>query len=111
MIGPCRRAFCQGFGTGAAFAFVPMHQPSPLLFRCRSVFRFAFLALLALVFFLGKPAHAQPKNDAVTINLTAEKVVANDGKESLESADKAKPGDLIQYDAAYRNTTKGAVKN
>ena len=34
-----------------------------------------------------------------------------DGKESFVKADKAGPGDVIQYEAVYRNTTKETLKN
>ena len=51
----------------------------------------------------------QGKND-VAVHLTTKKVVTAEG-ESLESAEKAKPGDLIQYEAVYQNTSKAPVKN
>src|SRR2546428_9697107 len=64
---------------------------------------------LAFTLALSSQGFAQGKGD-VTVNLTAKKVVVTDGKESLESAGTAKPGDLIQYEAVYRNTTKTAVR-
>jgi uncharacterized repeat protein (TIGR01451 family) len=72
----------------------------------------ALNSALALAFALALSSHAfaQGKGD-VTVNLTAKKVVVTDGKESLESAGTAKPGDLIQYEAVYRNTTQAAVRN
>ena len=76
--------------------------------QCRSFFRAAALALLVAA---SHTAWGQTKS-AVAVNLEAKKVVtAADGKESLESAAKAKPGDFIQYEAAYRNTSGDAVKN
>lgn len=45
--------------------------------------------------------------DDVAVQLTASKVAG----EKLVAADQAKPGDVIQYDAVYRNTSKGAVSN
>jgi uncharacterized repeat protein (TIGR01451 family) len=53
---------------------------------------------------------AEAKSD-VAVHLTAKKVVITADKESLESAKKAKPGDLIQYEAVYKNTSQAAVKN
>jgi uncharacterized repeat protein (TIGR01451 family) len=38
-------------------------------------------------------------------------VVSADGKETLAPADKAGPGDVIEYAATYRNTGKQTVKN
>src|SRR5262245_58066656 len=46
---------------------------------------------------------ASPKND-LAISLTAKKVVVQpDGKEKLIAADRAFPGEVIQYDALYVN--------
>jgi len=71
--------------------------------------RAGLLGLLALC--SGQSVFAQAKGD-VAVNLAAKKVVADTkGKESLQSADKARPGDVIQYDAVYSNTGKGAVKS
>jgi uncharacterized repeat protein (TIGR01451 family) len=49
--------------------------------------------------------------DDVTVKLTASKVALDkEGKEKLAAADEAKPGDLLQYEAVYRNESKAAVK-
>jgi uncharacterized repeat protein (TIGR01451 family) len=57
------------------------------------------------------PAVAQPKAP-VESRLEARRVeVAADGKESFSSAADAKPGDLIEYTATYRNTGKSAVRD
>ena len=49
-----------------------------------------------------KPAVANP----VEIRLERKKVVVADGKETLVSADSAKPGDLIEETATYTNRSK-----
>jgi uncharacterized repeat protein (TIGR01451 family) len=43
--------------------------------------------------------------------LSAQLVVTEDGKETLRPAEKAKPGDIIQYQAVYRNGGTAATKN
>jgi uncharacterized repeat protein (TIGR01451 family) len=51
----------------------------------------------------GSPGNA--KND-LSISLTAKRVVTQaDGKERLMPADRAFPGEVIQYDALYQNQT------
>ena len=37
-------------------------------------------------------------------------MISKEGKETLEPADKAKPGDVIQYEAVYRNAGSAAVQ-
>jgi uncharacterized repeat protein (TIGR01451 family) len=65
----------------------------------------AFAACICL------PAAAQQQNP-VQSKLEARKVVvAGDGKETFASADTAKPGDVIEYVATYRNSGKQPVKN
>ncbi len=50
-----------------------------------------------------EPARAQSKGDVV-VSLVAQKVsVGADGKEALRVADRALPGEVIQYDAHYKN--------
>jgi uncharacterized repeat protein (TIGR01451 family) len=54
--------------------------------------------------------HAQTA--AVESILEARKVVRGaDGREALASAEVAKPGDVIEYVATYRNTTHEVVRN
>lgn len=56
-------------------------------------------------------AAAQQRNP-IESRLDARKVVtAADGKESFVAADAARPGDVIEYVATYRNTGTTAVKN
>src|SRR4051812_23393745 len=79
---------------------------------CSSISRLLFQALLCMgCIAASRASYAQDKS-AVTVHLEAKKVVAAaDGKEALEPAAKARPGDFIQYEAAYRNTSAAAVKS
>ncbi len=47
----------------------------------------------------------------VKVDLTGKRVVTTDGKETFVKADKAGPGDVIQYEAVYRNAGQAAAKN
>jgi uncharacterized repeat protein (TIGR01451 family) len=67
-----------------------------------------FAAVAAL---LAIPAVAADKG-SVTVKLTSHKVVSTtSGKDKLERADKAKPGDVIEYKAVYHNKGKGNATN
>ena len=60
--------------------------------------------LLSLTLVISN-AFAQGQQD-VQVTMDVKKVVKSDqGKESLESADRAKPGDILQYTATYTNKT------
>ena len=48
--------------------------------------------------------------DDVAVTLTAHKVERENGREILRAAETARPGDLIEYHARYRNTTSGALR-
>ena len=66
------------------------------------------LIVAALATLLAIPAMAADKG-SVVVDLTGKKVIRTEaGKEKLESADTAKPGDTIEYRAVYRN--KGSRK-
>ena len=68
------------------------------------------LALLLGVMCAGA-ANGQNANDVV-VTLKAQKVErTRDGKEVLRVADRAMPGEVIQYDALYRNQGKKGVRN
>ena len=54
---------------------------------------------------------ALPLLAEVTVQLTASKVVKSAGKETLEAADKMKPGETVEYKAVYKNTDNKAVRN
>jgi hypothetical protein len=63
-------------------------------------------SILAMLTLLAGGVHAQTPQDVV-VTMEVKKVVkADDGKESLESADQAKPGDILQYTATYTNKAK-----
>ncbi len=47
----------------------------------------------------------------VEVKLTAYKVVAQGEKEALQSAEKMKPGEIIEYQARYANTSAQMVRN
>lgn len=74
---------------------------------------FFHVALAALALVAGADAFAQPKPaDALQTRLDARRVVtAPDGKESFDSAATARPGDVIEYVATYRNTTRQPIRN
>ena len=80
----------------------------------RRIFSALFtVALLAAVYLGATPLSAQtaPKNP-VAISLTAQKVTKDaEGKEHLKPADRAMPGEVVQYDALYKNTSSAGVKN
>ena len=73
----------------------------------------SIVALLAAACLGVTPASAQtaPKNP-VAISLTAQKVTKDaEGKEQLKPADRAMPGEVVQYDALYKNTSSAGVRN
>lgn len=47
----------------------------------------------------------------VKVVLTANKIVIVNGAEQRQSSEKAKPGEIIEYVAEYRNTAKSPVSN
>ncbi len=60
----------------------------------------------------GMDASAQKPGSEVETRLEARKVVtAADGKETFAEAGQAKPGDVIEYVATYRNTTRQPIRN
>lgn len=68
-------------------------------------------AVMAATVVHAAPAAAQP-SDPIETRLEARKVVAAaDGKEGFAAADAARPGDVIEYTATYRNVGKQAVRN
>ena len=66
------------------------------------------LALAALALAALAPA-ALAAGD-VAVNLSAKRVIATPGgKESFAPGDKARPGDVLEYRATYRNTSNARV--
>ncbi len=70
---------------------------------------FARVAITLLALAGAERALAQAAD--VQVVLTGQRVVVQDGKESLAAADKARPGDVVQYQAVYRNAGDAAAKN
>ena len=64
------------------------------------------LALVAV----SAPALAFADSD-VHVALTAQRVTVSGGKEVFATADKARPGDVIEYRAVYRNDGKSSVRD
>ena len=66
-------------------------------------------ALLVMTLCVGA-AFGQKAND-VAVTLKAQKVLrSKDGKEVLQVADRAMPGEIIQYDALYKNQSNNSVR-
>jgi uncharacterized repeat protein (TIGR01451 family) len=73
--------------------------------------RSATRATLIAVFLTVLAGISSAQSSDLKVNLVAKKVTSEDGKEKLISADKARPGDVIQYDASYQNTGSASVRN
>jgi len=71
----------------------------------------AQMAAFLLVAFAAPAALAQKAPEPLQSQLEARKVVVTAGRESLVDAANAKPGDVIEYRATYRNTGKVALGN
>jgi uncharacterized repeat protein (TIGR01451 family) len=69
----------------------------------------AAMAVLALAAMAVPAAWAQKPAEPLESRLVARKVVVADGKETLVEAANAKPGDVIEYVATYRNTGKDGL--
>jgi uncharacterized repeat protein (TIGR01451 family) len=68
---------------------------------------FSIVLLMAATMMAPVMADAQ-----VAANLTAKKVVTGPGgQQSYQPAEKASPGDVIEYQATYTNQSKGPIKN
>lgn len=75
----------------------------------KAALQFLAVAMLAV----AAPLHAQQQQPTgpVEVRLESRKVVAGaDGKETFAPATSAKPGDVIEYTATYRNTTRQPVR-
>jgi len=71
---------------------------------------FYALSAATMLVIAALPLHAQTA--AVESTLEARKVVRGaDGGESFASAEVAKPGDVIEYVATYRNTTRETIRD
>jgi uncharacterized repeat protein (TIGR01451 family) len=72
-----------------------------------------FLGLFLLVCgFMASGTTGAFAKDDLSSTLTAYKIVSTPGgKEKIVPADKAKPGEVIDYQAVYRNNGKGNLEN
>lgn len=61
-------------------------------------------------FIVAGLAHAQAPAGPLEVRLVASKVVAEAGRERLVDAADARPGDLIEYAATYRNTGRTPLR-
>ena len=67
--------------------------------------KFLSFKLLVILGFAALSAAAQGQKE-VMVTMDVKKVTRNaDGKEALDAADSAKPGDILQYSAVYANKT------
>lgn len=66
---------------------------------------------MTVPFMQAATAAPEPSRGPVEVKLTAYKVVAHGEKETLQSAEKMKPGEIIEYQARYANTSEQAVRN
>lgn len=74
--------------------------------------RKSILVASALVVWAGVTfAQAPATTGSVESKLEVGKVVVKDGKESIEPAGTARPGDLLQYTARYTNKGRASVSN
>ena len=70
------------------------------------------LAMALFVLMSPQNALAQAASNDVVVMLKAQKVLrAPDGSEILQMADRAMPGEVIQYDAVYKNQGPSGVRN
>jgi uncharacterized repeat protein (TIGR01451 family) len=70
----------------------------------------AALAALAIAVTASPHAAAQKAPDPLESRLVARKVVTVEGRESLVDAASARPGDVIEYVATYRNGGKATIR-
>lgn len=72
-----------------------------------SLKRSLVLALATAAFLAPAPAFAE---SSVHVALTAQRVTVVNDRETLVSAEKARPGEVLQYRAVYRNDGTAAVR-
>lgn len=68
------------------------------------------VAAMAIAAFTALPAAAQKEPDPLESRLSAHKIAVAEGRETRVDAATAKPGDVIEYVATYRNAGKVALK-
>lgn len=73
--------------------------------------RLVFVKMFAILGLVAASAFAQTQKD-LQVTMEVKKIVkAADGKESLEAAEQAKPGDILQYTAVYSNKSKNNLRD
>jgi uncharacterized repeat protein (TIGR01451 family) len=95
--------------AGSAVVFVRIqHGPTREVSAMHAILKRSLaLALVAGAFCVPAAAHA---DGTVRVTLTAQHVTTTNGREKLESAEKARPGDVIEYRAIYLNDGATAVR-
>ncbi|MGE0357274.1 MAG: hypothetical protein AB7P08_10190 [Burkholderiales bacterium] len=71
--------------------------------------RYPLVHALAAIALTGAAAAFAQQAQPLQSRLEARKVVISEGRESLVDAANARPGDVIEYVATYRNTGKSAI--
>lgn len=70
------------------------------------------MAAILLVIMWPERTLAQAAKNDVVVTLKAQKVLRGpDGNEVLQLAERAMPGEVIQYDAIYKNQSANGVRN
>lgn len=64
-----------------------------------------FVVLLAVA------AMAQSPKESLKAIMSAQKIVVRDAKETKQSANTVKPGDIVEYTVEYRNESAQALRN
>lgn len=75
-----------------------------------SMYRVFIVMYLFFISFCAAPSFAQDTGDVVSILTVSRVVTGQDGKEARAPAATAKPGDVLEYVAEYRNTGKAPAK-
>lgn len=70
----------------------------------------ALISLLSVLVPSLAAAQPVPADEPIKVELSQSIVSVHDGKEVLKSADKSKPGDVIEYRAVYTNVSKAPVR-
>ena len=110
-------AFVNGDRAASDVRHTGPHAPERILRARMKTARFITilkaLAAAAILVFAAVPLRGQGMaSEPLKTTLEARKVVrGTDGRESFVPADVARPGDVIEYVATYRNTTREALKN
>lgn len=76
------------------------------LYNSKFLKTFALSTVLGLS--LANIAHAA---EALTVNLQAKQIVTENGKQVLKAVSRANKGDLLQYQATYRNNLQKPMTN